>query len=87
MTILKCPTCYLQGTKQNLAEIMPDGGVKILRSNPYQQDFTIIHGQQFSVSCGKCNTIVFYKQPKILDNQITRDLIITNTMTFYGTFI
>ena len=86
MTILRCPTCYINGTKQNLAEVLPGGAIRILRSNPYQQDFTIVEGEQFSISCGKCNTLVYYKHPKLIDN-VAKELILRQTFKFFGTFI
>ena len=86
MTILRCPTCYVNGTKQNLAEILPGGVARILRSNPYQQDFTIIEGEQFSISCGKCNTLVYYKHPKLTEN-VAREYILKSVFNFVGTFM
>lgn len=122
MTILRCPTCFINGTKQNLAEILPDGSAKILRRKSFNigvdlptvmcnvcdtqstcpscysayakdhaqdtfADYTIIQGKEFSISCGKCGSMVFYKYPKVVDNPMTREVILRKTFNFYGTFV
>ncbi len=85
--ILKCSACVLNGELGNLAEVLPDGGIKVMRNHPGMNQYTIIHGKEFQVACGKCGNIAFYKYPKVLDNPLTREVILRKTFQFYGSFV
>ncbi len=80
--IIKCPYCFLNDRngdqkliRPNLAQILPNGDISILRSmealgNSFgereQKSYTIIRTQEYSLICGNCNNVVVYKTlPKI----------------------
>lgn len=85
--IVQCPYCILQGEKRNLAEILPDGSIKILRlikenveTLERTIDFTIIQTPEFNLICGNCGNTVIYKRPIISQPQV-------NIMTTWGTML
>lgn len=87
MTILRCPTCFNNGLRRNLAQVLPNGVIRIFRSIAGEREYTEIEGAQFSIRCGECQNMVFYKYPKVIDSQATRELILRNTFKFFGSFI
>lgn len=85
MNIIKCPYCILQGLTKNLAEILPNGDIKILRMIKEDRetflpviDFTIVRASEFQLLCGHCGNVVIYKQPIIKNSQV-------NIMLAWGT--
>lgn len=68
---------------KNLAEILPDGNIKVLRmvkDDGYETkiDFTLIKSKEFEMSCGACGNPVLYKQPIHLNPSF-------NILTAWGT--
>ncbi len=67
-----------------MAEILPDGGIKILRMvNTLDErsiDFTIIQASEFNLICGACQNIVIYKKPYITSPQV-------NILMSWGTMV
>lgn len=86
--ILRCPVCQFKGEKQNLAEVLADGGLRIIRSEGFNnRSYTEIRGNDLTVSCGNCNTVVYYKRPKVEATKLTGDYVVTQTFQFFGTFL
>lgn len=84
--IISCPYCSLQGNKKNLAEILPDGSIKVLRMSKITEslerivDFTIIQANEFNLICGTCMNIVIYRRPITALPQV-------NIMNAWGTML
>ena len=53
--------------KKNLAEVAPNGDIKIIRmtkedEGKTQIDFTVIQATDYNMLCGNCGNVVFYKR-------------------------
>lgn len=62
-----CPNCeHSRGVKEILAEV-EENGISVLRvgSSPNMRLKTRVVGSEFSVVCGNCNEIVYYRRPNI----------------------
>ena len=67
--IISCQYCKSIGIKQNLAELLPNGLLKIPRHDVFagdgwEREFTIIAGNDLNVLCGKCGNVAYKKQSK-----------------------
>lgn len=64
--IIKCPQCWKEGKVRNLAEILPDGMVKIQRFHTNkpngERQFTLIEGNELSLICGECQFKYNYRK-------------------------
>ena len=54
--LIRCSNCWLQGITQTLGAILPNGIISIQRvfNNGRYRDFTIITGDNFTITCGRC---------------------------------
>ena len=61
--IIRCPNCEEKGIKQNLAQILPNGLVAILRrGRDKYAEYTIIGGSKIYIICGVCGSIVYIQK-------------------------
>lgn len=69
------------GKDKNLANILPNGDIKVVRFTPNQEiDFTIIRAKEFSLICGDCQNVIVYREPKLISPQV-------NIMLTWGTML
>ena len=56
--LIRCSNCLLQGITQTLGAVLPNGIITIQRflknNNNGYRDYTIITGNNFTITCGKC---------------------------------
>lgn len=61
--LIRCPDCWEKGIKQNLAEVISDKLViQRTHKKEYGRDYTIIDGDNFSLTCGNCGNLIFYRR-------------------------
>lgn len=56
--LIRCPGCEAKGKKEVLGEIDEEGNFCVLR---FHKGLTKIKADEFSVECGVCGELVFYR--------------------------
>lgn len=63
--LIYCPKCRLDAKDKVIAEIMPGGtaiAIQRQRSKYSYEDTTLVFGNDFSIMCGYCRTVVYVKR-------------------------
>ena len=54
--LIRCSNCLIRGITQTLGAVLPNSTVLVQRTwnNGAYRDYTIITGDNFTITCGKC---------------------------------
>lgn len=92
--IISCHYCAAEGIKQNLAELLPNGIIKIPRHDVFEGDhwereYTAISGENFKVICVKCGNVAYEKggqnEVSSVGEQGVFRFTLVNTVIKFGT--
>lgn len=71
-TLVRCTNCATWGKTRNLAEILPDGALKIIRMRSSEKiEFTILYTKEVTLMCGECGHLMNINIERRLDEGVS----------------